>query len=52
MTTRKTLTSETTIKNEIEIVVTTILKTIHLSNPFTSTYYEMTINEIQLVLTK
>jgi len=44
MTTYKVLMTETTIKGGIEIEVTTIEKTIHLSNPFTSTYYEMTIN--------
>ena len=44
MTTYKTLASETTIKNGIEIVVTTIFKEIHLSNPFSTIFYEMTID--------
>ena len=44
MTTYETLNSETTIKSGIEIVVTTIFKKIHLSNPFTTIFYEMTID--------
>jgi len=45
MTTRKTLNTETTNKNGIKIVVTTIEKTINVTEtPFINTYFEMTIN--------
>lgn len=44
MTTYKELKLEKTIKGGIEIEVTTIEKTIHLDNPFITTYYKMTIN--------
>ena len=44
MATYKELMTETTIKEGIEIEVTTILKTINFDNPLITTYYEMTIN--------
>ncbi len=45
MTTFKTLNTETTNKNGIEIVVTTIEKTINVTKtPFVNTYFEMTVN--------
>ena len=45
MTTFKTLNTATTINNGIEIVVTTIEKTINVTRaPFVNTYFEMTVN--------
>jgi len=44
MTTYKTLNTETTNKNGIEIVVTTIEKTINTMIPFVKTYFTMTVN--------
>ncbi len=45
MTTFKTLNTETTNQNGIEIVVTTIEKTINVTKtPFVNTYFEMTVN--------
>ena len=44
-TTYKTLNTETTNKNGIEIVVTEIEKTIDVTEtPFVNTYFEMTVN--------
>lgn len=45
MTTYKTLNTETSNNNGIEIVVTTIEKTINVTQtPFVNTYFEMTVN--------
>lgn len=44
MTTYKTLNTEKTNINGIEIIVTTIQKTIHTQNPFIHNYFTMTIN--------
>jgi hypothetical protein len=44
MTTRKTINTEIINKNGIEIIIKTIQKTIHLTDPYVKKYFKMTIN--------